>query len=118
MRRPVIAGNWKMYKTQAETRAYFKAFLPLIAKSTHCDIIIAPPYTALTAAVDGAKRTTISIAAQNTYWEAEGAFTGEVSRAMLVEAGCRAVIIAHSERRQLFGETDERANKKVKAALA
>jgi triosephosphate isomerase (TIM) len=118
MRRPVIAGNWKMYKTQAETRAYFKAFLQLIAKSTHCDIIIAPPYTALTAAVDGAKGTTISIAAQNMYWEAEGAFTGEVSRAMLVEAGCRAVIIAHSERRQLFGETDERANKKVKAALA
>jgi triosephosphate isomerase len=118
MRRAVIAGNWKMYKTQAEARVYLKAFLPLIAQSTHCDIIIAPPFTAIEASVEGAKGSAISIAAQNMHWESEGAFTGEVSPAMLVEAGCRAVIVAHSERRQLFGETDERANKKVKAALA
>src|ERR1019366_4085127 len=118
MRRPVIAGNWKMYKTQAEARAYFAALAPLVAGSTHCDIIVAPAFTALAAAVEAAKGTAISIAAQNMHWEAEGAFTGEVSAVMLVEMGCRAVIIAHSERRQFFGETDERANKKVKAALA
>src|ERR1035437_10832368 len=118
MRRPVIAGNWKMYKTQSEARAYFAALVPLVAGSTHCDIIVAPPFTALPAAVEAVKGTAISIAAQNMYWEAEGAFTGEVSAAMLVEMGCRAVLIAHSERRQFFGETDERANKKVKAALA
>jgi triosephosphate isomerase (TIM) len=118
MRRPVIAGNWKMYRTQAETRAFFAVFAPLVADSNHCDIIVAPPFTALPAAVDSARGTAISVAAQNLHWEAEGAFTGEISAGMLVEAGCRAVIIAHSERRQYFGETDERANQKVKAALA
>ena len=107
-----------MYKTQAQTRAYFAALAPLVAGSTHCEVIVAPPFTALSAAVEATRGTAISIAAQNMHWEAEGAFTGEVSPAMLIEAGCRAVIIAHSERRQLFGETDERANKKVKAALA
>ncbi len=118
MRRPVIAGNWKMYKTQAEARAYFSALAPLVQGCVHCDIIVAPPFTALAAAVDAVKGTTISIAAQDMHGEPEGAFTGEVSAAMLVEAGCRAVIIAHSERRQFFGEPDERANKKVEAALA
>jgi triosephosphate isomerase len=118
MRRPVIAGNWKMYKTQAEARAYFSALAPLVQSSVHCDIIVAPAFTAIAAAVESAKGTAISIAAQDMHGEPEGAFTGEVSAAMLVEAGCRAVIIAHSERRQFFGETDERANVKVKAALA
>jgi triosephosphate isomerase len=118
MRRPVIAGNWKMYKTQADARAYFSALAPLVQDCVHCDMIVAPPFTAVAAAVEAVRGTAISIAAQNMHWEAEGAFTGEVSAAMLVEAGCRAVIIAHSERRQFFGETDERANKKVKAALA
>jgi triosephosphate isomerase len=107
-----------MFKTQADARGYFAALVPLVAGSTHCDIIVAPPFTALSVAVEAVKGTAISIAAQNMYWEAEGAFTGEVSPAMLVEAGCQAVLIAHSERRQFFGETDERANKKVKAALA
>jgi triosephosphate isomerase len=118
MRRPVIAGNWKMYKTQAETHAYFSALSPLVRDCVHCDIIVAPPFTAIAAAVEAAKGTPISIASQDMHGEPEGAFTGEVSAAMLVEAGCRAVIIAHSERRQFFGETDESANKKVKAALA
>jgi triosephosphate isomerase len=118
MRRPVLAGNWKMYKTQAEARAYFAAFAPLVAGSTHCDIIVAPAFTAIAASVEAVKGTAIQIAAQNMYWESEGAFTGEVSAAMLVEAGCRAVIIAHSERRQFFGETDGHCNKKVQAALA
>ena len=107
-----------MYKTQAEARAYFAALKPLVAAPTHCEIIVAPPFTALAASVEAAAGSAIAIAAQDVYWAAEGAFTGEVSPRMLVEAGCRAVIIAHSERRQFFGETDETANRKVKAALA
>jgi triosephosphate isomerase (TIM) len=118
MRRPVIAGNWKMYKTQAEARGYFSALVPLVRDSTHCEIIVAPPFTALAAAVECVRGTSICIAAQDLHWEAEGAFTGEVSAGMIKEVGCRAVIVAHSERRQFFGETDETANKKVKAALA
>src|ERR1700685_3548277 len=118
MRRPVIAGNWKMYKTQAEARVYFSALAPLVQGCVHCDIIVAPPSPALAAAVEAVKGTPISIAAQDMHWEPEGAFTGEVSAAMLVDAGCRAVIIGHSERRQFFGETDESVNRKLKAALA
>ncbi len=116
-RRPVIAGNWKMFKTQVEARAFLAALRPLVAASTHCDIVVAPPYTALAAAVEAARGSAIQIAAQDLHWEKEGAFTGEVSARMLVEVGCRAVIIGHSERRQYFGETDESVNKKVKAAL-
>ena len=118
MRRRVIAGNWKMYKTQADTHAFFSAFAPLVAKSSHCDIVIAPPFTALAAAATSARGTKIAISAQDLYWEKEGAFTGEISAGMLVEAGCRYVIIGHSERRQFFGETDESVAKKTKAALA
>jgi triosephosphate isomerase (TIM) len=117
MRRPVIAGNWKMYKTQAETRAFFDAFKPLVANATHCEILIAPPFTSLTAAVESARGSAISIAAQNCDWHVEGAFTGEISTRMIVDTGCRGVIIGHSERRQYFGETDESVNRKVKAAL-
>jgi triosephosphate isomerase (TIM) len=117
-RRPVIAGNWKMYKTQQQAREFFAAFKPLVSGVTHCEIIVAPPFTAIAACVDAAKGSAIGIAAQDMYWANEGAVTGEVSPQMLVEAGCRGVIIAHSERRQLFGETDESANRKVKAALA
>jgi triosephosphate isomerase (TIM) len=117
MRRPVIAGNWKMYKTQAETRAFFDAFKPLVANATHSDIIIAPPYTSLTAAVEAARGSAISIAAQNCDWHTEGAFTGEISTRMILDTGSRGVIIGHSERRQYFGETDESVNRKVKAAL-
>lgn len=106
-----------MYKTAAETRAFFAALKPLVASSTHCDIVVAPPYTALAAAVEAARGSSISIAAQDVHWEKEGAFTGEISTKMLVEAGCRCAIIGHSERRQYFGETDETVNKKLKAAL-
>ena len=118
MRRRVIAGNWKMFKTQAETRAFFSAFAPLVATSKHCDIVIAPPFTAIPAAVEAAKNTNIAIAGQNLSWSKEGAFTGEVSGPMLVEAGCRYVIIGHSERRQLFRETDDNVAKKSLMALA
>lgn len=117
-RRRVIAGNWKMYKTQADTRAFFAAFNPLVAGVADCDIVIAPPFTDIPAAVEATKGTKIGICAQNVYWEKEGAFTGEISTGMLVEAGCRFTIIGHSERRQFFGETNEAVLKKTKAALA
>ena len=117
MRRRVIAGNWKMYKTLAETRAFFAAFNPLVANSKHCDIVVAPPFTAVSAAVEATKGTNIAIAGQNVSWSTEGAFTGEVSAPMLKEAGCRHVIIGHSERRQLFRETDDNVAKKTLIAL-
>jgi triosephosphate isomerase len=118
MRRRVIAGNWKMYKTIAETRAFFFAFTPLVEKSTNCDIVVAPPYTAISAAAEAAKSTNIAIAGQNVSWSKEGAFTGEISAPMLVEAGCRYVIVGHSERRELFRETDDNVAKKSLMALS
>ena len=117
-RRRVIAGNWKMYKTQAETRAFFAAFLPLARGVRNCDIVVAPPFTAIAAAADAAKGSNVAIGAQDVFWEKEGAFTGEISPPMLAEAGCRYVIIGHSERRQFFGETEQTVAKKTKAALA
>jgi len=118
MRRRVIAGNWKMYKVLSETRAFFSAFLPMVANAKHCDIVIAPPFTAISAAVQSAKGSNVAISGQDVFWEKEGAFTGEVSAPMLADAGCRFVIIGHSERRQFFGETDESVAKKTKTALA
>jgi len=106
-----------MYKTQAEARAFFEAFRPLASSAKHCDTIVAPPFSALAAAVEAARGSAIGIAGQNLHWEREGAFTGEISARMLVEAGCRGVIIGHSERRQYFGETDESVNRKTRAAL-
>jgi triosephosphate isomerase len=117
MRRRVIAGNWKMYKTLADTRAFFSAFTPMVASSKHCDIVVAPPFTAISTAVEAAKGTNIAIAGQNVSWSKEGAFTGEVSAPMLAEAGCRYVIIGHSERRQLFRETDDNVARKTLIAL-
>ena len=117
-RRRVIAGNWKMFKTTAETRAFFSAFLPLVADSRNCDIVIAPAFTAIAAAVQAAAGSNVVIAGQDVYWEKEGAFTGEISPTMLAETGCRFVIIGHSERRQYFDETNEMVAKKTKAALA
>ena len=117
MRRRVIAGNWKMYKTLAETRAFFSAVAPLVASAKHCDIVVAPPFTAISIAVEAAENTIIAIAGQNLSWCKEGAFTGEVSAPMLAEAGCRYVIIGHSERRQLFHETDDNVAKKTLIAL-
>ncbi|HUL32919.1 MAG TPA: triose-phosphate isomerase [Candidatus Eisenbacteria bacterium] len=118
LRRRVIAGNWKMFKNQAETRTFFSAFNPLVAGVTDCDIVLAPPFTNIPAAVEATKGTHVAISAQNVFWEKEGAFTGEISTGMLVEAGCRYAIIGHSERRQFFGETNETVYKKTKAALA
>lgn len=118
MRRRVIAGNWKMFKTLAETRSFFSSFLPLVRSSRHCDIVVAPPFTALSTAVEVAKGSTVAISGQNVSWSKEGAFTGEVSAGMLAEAGCRYVIIGHSERRQLFRETDDNVAKKTLMALS
>ena len=117
-RRSVIAGNWKMFKTQMETEIFFSAFSTLVEGITQCDIVIAPPFTSLRVAVEAARGTQIAIAAQNLFWEKEGAFTGEISAQMLADAGCSFVIVGHSERRQFFGETDETVAKKTKAALA
>ena len=116
-RRRVIAGNWKMYKTQAQTREFFSAFLPLVKDANHCDIVVAPPYTAIHAAVEAAKGSRIAIAAQDMHWESEGAFTGEVSAPMIREAGCTHVIVGHSERRQFCGDTDATVAQKTKAAV-
>ena len=117
-RRRVIAGNWKMYKNQKETRSFFTRFKKLVADVTDCDIVIAPSFTSLPAAVRAAKGTAIGISAQDVFWEKEGAFTGQISTGMLVEVGCKYTIIGHSERRQFFGETNETVLKKTKAALA
>jgi triosephosphate isomerase len=117
-RRRVIAGNWKMYKNQAETRAFFAAFQTMVAGVTDCDIVVAPPFTNIPAAVEAAKGSTIGISAQDVFWEKEGAYTGQIATGMLVEAGCRYTIIGHSERRQFFGETNETVFKKTQAALA
>ncbi len=115
-RTPIIAANWKMYKTPAETSAFFQAFKPLVNGAAHCQIVICPPFPCLAAAV-AASGGPIEIGAQNLFWEKEGAYTGEVSAAMLVAAGCRWVIIGHSERRQYFGETDATVLKRAIAAL-
>jgi triosephosphate isomerase len=117
MRRPIIAGNWKMFKTLAETRAFFDALIPEIQGVEHCDIVVAPPFTALATAAVEADGTRVSVAAQDVFWEPQGAFTGEVAVRMLVDAGCGYVIIGHSERRQFFGETDETVEKKTRAAI-
>jgi triosephosphate isomerase len=117
MRRPIIAGNWKMFKTQTETRSFFDALIPEIQNVEHCDIVVAPPYTVLTTAVEEADGTRVAISAQNVYWEEQGAFTGEVSVKMVLDAGCTYTIIGHSERRQFFGETDESVEKKTRAAV-
>jgi triosephosphate isomerase len=115
---PVLAGNWKMFKTLPETVAYLREFKILVQYSEGCEIVIAAPFPALAAAADTVRGSRIRIAAQNLHWETEGAFTGEVSAAMLTAAGCSDVIIGHSERRQLFGETDETVNRRLLAALA
>jgi triosephosphate isomerase len=117
MRRPIMAGNWKMYKTPSETSLFFEKFRPLVATATHADIVICPPFVDLPAAAEATRGTNIEIGAQNLYWAKEGAYTGEISAGMLCAAGCKWVIVAHSERREYFGETEETALKKLCAAL-
>jgi triosephosphate isomerase len=113
----MMAGNWKMYKTPAETHTFFEKFKPLVREATHCDIVICPPFPNLHAAVKETRGGPIAIGAQNLHWGREGAVTGEVSGHMLQAVGCTAVIIAHSERRQYFGETEPDVVRKTQAAL-
>jgi triosephosphate isomerase (TIM) len=112
-----MAGNWKMYKTPAETRTFFEKFRPLVERAEHCEIVICAPFPDLAAAVEAAERTQVRIGAQNLYWAKEGAYTGEVSGQMIRATGATHVIIGHSERRQYFGETNETVLKKTRAAL-
>ena len=116
-RTPLIAGNWKMYKTSSEATETAAQLVKGVADADAVDIMIAPPYTALEPVAAVIKDSRISLGAQDLFWEPEGAYTGQISAEMLVAAGCRYVIIGHSERRQYFGETDETVNKKIKAAL-
>lgn len=117
LRRPLIAGNWKMFKTGPEAVETADRLVKLLSTTMDVDVMIAPPFTALAPVSDMLKNTRIFLGAQNLFWEEEGAYTGEISTSMLVSAGCRYVIVGHSERRQYFGETDDTVNKKIKAAL-
>jgi len=116
-RTPYIAANWKMNKTVAEAAEFVDALLPRIA-ATQCDVVVCPPFTALTAVVERRYGTAVRVAAQNMHEQDSGAFTGEVSAPMLVELDVEAVVLGHSERRQYFNETDEALARKVPAALA
>ena len=116
-RTPLIAGNWKMYKTTPEAVDTAQQLVELVADSAGVDIMIAPVFTALDPVSRVVRNSRVAMGAQNLYWQKEGAYTGEISADMLVAAGCQYVIIGHSERRQYFGETDEAVNKKIRAAI-
>jgi triosephosphate isomerase len=117
MRRPMVAGNWKMFKTVAESRILVFELLQELRKVEGVDIVLCPPYTSILPVAAMLEGTSIAVGAQNMHWESSGAYTGEVAPDMLVEF-CKYVIIGHSERRAYFGETDESVNRKVKAAIA
>ena len=116
-RTPLIAGNWKMHKTSSEAVETAGELVELVADTADVDIMIAPVFTALDPVSKIVKNSRVGLGAQNLHWEKEGAYTGEISAAMLVSAGCQYVIIGHSERRQFFGETDETVNKRIRAAI-
>ena len=118
MRIPVIAGNWKLFKTIGESVALVNELKPLVANNQGVEIIVAPVFTALSHVYDAIQDSNVKLAAQDCYWEEEGAFTGEVAPKQLKDAGCSHVIIGHSERRQYFGETDLTVNKKTKAVIS
>ena len=118
MRTPFIAANWKMYKTVHEAVVFVKEFRSLVKDIDDVEIVVAAPFTAVHAVAEAARNTPIGVAGQDLHWEREGAFTGEVSGAMLREAGADYVIIGHSERRRLFNETDQQVNRKIEAAFA
>ena len=118
MRTPFIAANWKMFKTVHESVVFVKEFRAVVKDMTDVEIVIAPPFTAIHAAAEAARNSPICIASQDVSWEKEGAFTGEVSVGMIKEAGAEFAIVGHSERRRLFGETDETVNRKTVATLA
>ncbi len=117
MRKKIIAGNWKMHKTPAEAVQLVNELKVKVVNIHHVDMIVCPPYLAIPAVQASLKETAIRVGAQNVFWEDQGAYTGEISAPMLVNAGCSYVIIGHSERRQYFHETDETINRKIKKAL-
>jgi triosephosphate isomerase (TIM) len=117
MRIPLIAGNWKMFKTVHEAVVFVKELRPLVKDVADVEIVVGPPFTAIHAVAEAARNSNVGVAAQDMHWEREGAFTGEVSAAMISEAGAEYVIIGHSERRRLFGETDAIVNRKTAAAI-
>ncbi|HOP74786.1 MAG TPA: triose-phosphate isomerase [Bacillota bacterium] len=117
MRKPIIAGNWKMYKTVSEAEELVKAVVAKLGDYDEVEVVFCPPFTALAAVKQLIKGTRFGLGAQNLYWKNEGAYTGEISPLMLKEIGCDYCVIGHSERRQYFGETDADVNQKVKAAL-
>jgi triosephosphate isomerase len=117
MRLPFVAGNWKMFKTVHDAVLYAKEFRAVVKDVQGVEIVLAPPFTALHAVAEATRNTNVAVAAQDVYWEREGAFTGEISPTMVKEAGAEYVIIGHSERRTLFGETDQSVNRKTTAAL-
>ena len=117
MRKPFIAGNWKMFKTVHDATVYVKELRSLVKDAEWATVVVAPPFTAVHAAAEAARNSNVAISAQDVYWEREGAFTGEVSAGMIKEAGAEYVIIGHSERRTLFGETDATVNRKILAAI-
>jgi triosephosphate isomerase len=117
MRKPLIAANWKMYKTPAESTAFLTTFFPLIKQNTAAEILLCPAMTSLPALIDAARSRSVFIGAQNMHWKSEGAYTGETSPVMLSALGATHVLIGHSERRQYFAETDTTVNLKLKAAL-
>jgi len=117
MRTPIIAGNWKMNNTVASALELVKELIPLV-KDAKADVVVCTPYTCLYAVAEAIKGTNIKLGAENVHWAEKGAYTGEISTAMLTELGVEYVIIGHSERREYFGETDESVNKKIKAAQA
>src|SRR5712671_4041803 len=118
MRISLICGNWKMFKTVQEATVYAKELRSLVKDVIDVRVVIAPPYTAIHAVSEASRNSHVSVSAQNLFWERDGAFTGEISAAMIKDAGAEFVIIGHSERRTLFGETDVTVNRKVLAALA
>lgn len=118
MRKKIIAGNWKMNKTVSEGEALATAIKRDLAAETKVDVVLCAPFTAISAISQTVSGSQIAVGAQNMHWEAEGAYTGEISAAMLRDLYCRYVILGHSERRQYFGESDESVNKKTHAALA
>jgi triosephosphate isomerase len=117
MMRNFIAANWKMNKTIGETREFLESFIPMVKGLADVDIVIAPPFTSLSAAHAGIEGSNLQLSGQDVFWEEKGAYTGEISPGMLVDAGCRHVIIGHSERRQYFSEEDVIVNRKIKAAV-
>ena len=117
MRMPFVAGNWKLNKTADGAETLARCVVDAVAGITGVEVAICPPFTALERVAQVVRGTAVGLGAQNVYWEAEGAFTGEVSAPMLLTCGCEYVILGHSERRQFFGETDETVNRRLKATL-